>query len=112
MRKGKLITAEELDFINSAILRSKTIYAAPEAATYLGIALSSLYKLTSAGVLQFSKPGGKLMFFQREILDEYLLRNVTKAKSQAEIAEEMARIRERKKNIEAAADNYISLTKK
>ena len=34
---------------------------------YLGYAKSYVYKLTSSGILPYSKPNGKSIFFDREI---------------------------------------------
>ena len=45
------------------------------AAEYLGIAKGSLRNLAGAGKVTFYKPGGKLLFFNREDLDAYAYRN-------------------------------------
>lgn len=42
---------------------------------YLGYAKSYVYKLTSAGILPFSKPNGKSIFFDREKLEAWMLSN-------------------------------------
>jgi len=36
-----------------------------------------MYKLTSAGILPFSKPNGKSIFFDREKLEAWMLSNVS-----------------------------------
>lgn len=46
-----------------------------EAAKYLELSHSHLYKLTSAGNIPFYKPNGKKLYFNRLELDEWLLRN-------------------------------------
>jgi excisionase family DNA binding protein len=46
-----------------------------EAAKYLELSHSHLYKLTSAGNIPFYKPNGKKLYFNRAELDEWLLRN-------------------------------------
>ena len=46
-----------------------------EACTYLELSQSHLYKLTSAGTIPHYKPNGKKLYFDREELDQWLLRN-------------------------------------
>jgi len=46
-----------------------------EAATYLGLSRSSLYKITANRKLRHFKPSGKLIFFNVSDLDEFLMRN-------------------------------------
>lgn len=43
-----------------------------EAAEYLGIKVSYLYKLMMRRVIPYYKPGGKLCYFDREDLDKWL----------------------------------------
>lgn len=52
---------------------------------YLGYAKSYVYKLTSAGILPFSKPHGKKIFFDREKLEEWMLSNPSKSHVDKEI---------------------------
>jgi excisionase family DNA binding protein len=58
-------------------IHQKRILTLPEACRFLGISESYCYKLTSAGVLPFSKPNGKTIFFEREKLEEWALNNAT-----------------------------------
>lgn len=46
-----------------------------EAAKYLELSHSHLYKLTSASTIPFYKPNGKKLYFSRAELDLWLLRN-------------------------------------
>lgn len=46
-----------------------------EAAAYLGISKSYLYKLTSQARIPHYKPEGKKVYFEKSELDEWLLRN-------------------------------------
>ena len=57
-----------------------------EAASYLSVSLSHLYKLTSRHEITFYRPTGKLMYFQRKDLDAFILRN--KIRSSEEIKAE------------------------
>ena len=42
---------------------------------YLGYAKSYVYKLTSGGILPYSKPNGKTIFFDRVRLEAWMLSN-------------------------------------
>jgi excisionase family DNA binding protein len=55
---------------------------------YLGYAKSYVYKLTSAGILPFSKPNGKSIFFDREKLEAWMLSNpkISRAENQIQAA--------------------------
>ncbi len=52
---------------------------------YLGYSKSYVYKMTSAGILPFSKPNGKSIFFERQKLEEWMLSNVHTSRAQKEI---------------------------
>lgn len=60
-----------------------------EAAKYLGLRPSYLYKLMMRRAIPYYKPNGKLCFFAREDLDAWLRR--VRVKSQDEIDSEAAR---------------------
>ena len=58
---------KELDKKLDALLENgKGVLTLPEAADYLGLSKSYLYKLTSKKILPHSKPLGKKLFFKRE----------------------------------------------
>ena len=46
-----------------------------EGCQYLQVSPSYLYKRTSTNQIPHSKPGGKLIYFTRKDLDEWILRN-------------------------------------
>lgn len=60
-----------------------------EAARYLGVKPSYLYKMMMRRAIPYYKPGGKLCFFAKEDLDAWLKR--IRVKSQDEIDSEAAR---------------------
>lgn len=71
------MTDEEIKKLAAAIgqnmqLYHKEILNTDEAARYLGIEKSYLYKLTSARAIPHYKPTGKLCYFKRTELDEWL----------------------------------------
>lgn len=53
---------------------------------YLGFKKSYMYKLTSAGILPYSKPNGKAIFFDREKLEEFMLSNAKPGKKERDIS--------------------------
>jgi len=52
---------------------------------YLGYKKSYVYKLTSAGILPYSKPNGKSIFFDREKLEAWMLSNAKSSSAEKQI---------------------------
>jgi len=75
---------EKLNRIESLLLGSKRVLTLEEACDYTGISRSYLYKLTSAGIIPHSKPNGKMIFFDINRLNEWLLQNDRKSKGEIE----------------------------
>ena len=48
-----------------------------EAANYLGLQKSVLYKMTSDKTISFYKPNGKMIYFERGVVDEWVRQNPT-----------------------------------
>ncbi len=71
------IVIEKLDSIQRMLteqnLLKKEVLSFNEAAIYLELSHSHLYKLTSNGTLPFYKPNGKKIYFRRDELDQWLL---------------------------------------
>lgn len=57
------------------LITSKAVLTASEAAAYLGISLSSLYKMTMRKQIPHSKPNGKMCYFNRLELEAWLMSN-------------------------------------
>lgn len=55
-----------------------------EASIYMELSHSHMYKLTSNGHIPFYKPTGKKLYFKREELDTWLLRNRSASKAEVE----------------------------
>ena len=66
----------------------KEVLSFNEAAIYLEVSHSHLYKMTSTGIVPSYKPNGKKLYFNRKELDSWLLSN--KQFSQQEIEQEAA----------------------
>lgn len=75
----KIKLEEKLDRIESLLLGSKKVLTMEEACDYTGISRSYLYKLTSRGEIPYSKPNGKIIFFDIDKLNEWLLQNSRKS---------------------------------
>ena len=67
-----------MDFLKNKVLTLK------QACQYLGYKRSYVYKLTSSGILPFSKPNGKCIFFEREKLEEWMLSNANSSLEEKE----------------------------
>jgi excisionase family DNA binding protein len=64
------------DLISANIIHcKKEVLTSEETARYLGISKSYLYKLTMRQEIPFYKPMGKMCYFKRDELEEWLLRN-------------------------------------
>lgn len=77
---------ERFNRLEKLLAGQKEVLTFNEACDYTGISRSYLYKLTSSGKIPHSKPNGKMLFFEKRKLIEWLLQN--KRKSQDEIEAE------------------------
>lgn len=66
---------ERLDRLERLLTAHKEVLTFEETCVYTGISRSYLYKLTSAGNIPHSKPNGKLIFFEKKKLNDWLLQN-------------------------------------
>lgn len=62
---------DELDLLKS----QKEILNIQELCAYTGLSKNYVYKLTAAGALPHSKPFGKLIFFRKKDIDDFMLKN-------------------------------------
>lgn len=69
---------ERLDRLERLLIANKEVLTFEETCDYTGISRSYLYKLTSAGHIPHSKPNGKLIFFERKKIVDWLLQNERK----------------------------------
>lgn len=56
-------------------LSQKAVLTSQEAAAYLGISRSKLYKMTCAKEIPHYKPNGKMNYFERAEIEAWALRN-------------------------------------
>lgn len=64
-----------LEEINNNLFLQKSVLSFDEACKYCCISKSKMYKHTSSSNIPNYKPEGKLIYFKREELDQWLLRN-------------------------------------
>jgi excisionase family DNA binding protein len=73
--------------IQDIILSQKAVLNFSQAVDYLGMRPSYLYKLTSTHQIPYYKPNGKLIYFSREELDQWLMQNRVATKQEKEQAQ-------------------------
>lgn len=61
--------------IKSTVLCTKEVLTSDEAARYMGVSKSYLYKLTMRKEIPHYKPVGKICYFNRHELEEWLQNN-------------------------------------
>jgi len=63
---------------------NKNVLSFEEASTFLNLSKSYLYKLTSGGLIPHYKPQGKMLYFEREQLENWLRQNPVRTQAQVE----------------------------
>ena len=66
------------DIASKSIICTKEVLTSDEASQYMGVSKSYLYKLTMRGEIPHFKPMGKMCYFNRKELEEWLQRNRVK----------------------------------
>ena len=66
---------ERVTLLENTIFTTKRVFTFQEACMYIGVSESMLYKLTSSKEIPHYKPRGKMVYFAKEELDEWLLQN-------------------------------------
>ena len=84
---------KQLDRIEAAALSQKNVLTFEEAARYIGVSKSDLYKKTSTRTIPHFKPRGKMVYFDRVQLENYLKQNPVQTTDE----------------IEAKAQTYVTL---
>jgi len=75
---------ERLDRLEKLLIANKEVLTFEETCDYTGISRSYLYKLTSSGNIPHSKPNGKMIFFEKKKLIDWLLQNMRKSNAEIE----------------------------
>ena len=85
---------KKVNGIEFYLLNNKAVLTFDEASSYTGLSKSYMYKLTSNRKVPCYKPHGKMIYFDRQQLDEWLLKNQARAEE-----------------IENEASTYVTLNK-
>lgn len=66
---------KRLEMLEESFYSTKKVFTFQEACVYIGVSESMLYKLTANKEIPHYKPRGKMVYFAKEELDEWLLQN-------------------------------------
>jgi len=77
---------QKIDILTNAVLSNKQTLSIEEAAIYTALSVSYLYKLTSTQQIPHFKPRGKIIYFDRLELDEWLRQNRVKTTDEIQAA--------------------------
>lgn len=82
MESIKLIL-EKLDYLEQLIINErKEILSVEELEKYTGFKRSYIYHLVHFNKIPYSKPNGKYLFFQKEEIDNWLMKNKSLSEQQ------------------------------
>ncbi len=70
----KLLEIEAL--VKKQYVLNKELLLLGEAAEYLGISDSAMYKLKRKNLIPFSQPGGKIIYFKRVDIESWVLNSI------------------------------------
>lgn len=86
LRKAVDGLKQEVEKVKNLVYAAKEVLNLEEAAMFLGISKSSLYKMTHNQVIPYFKPNNKMVYFEKAELLKWLRQNPVA--SQAQISEE------------------------
>lgn len=75
---------QRITIIENVLFAGKEVLTLEEAAVFMGVSRSTLYKMTHNNVLPFYRPNGKLIFFEKSVLLEWMRKNQVLSKEQIE----------------------------
>ena len=77
---------ERVSELEQMVFMAKNVFSFDEASKFLNLSKSYLYKLTSGNLIPHYKQQGKMLYFEKEQLEEWLRQNPIK--TQVQIARE------------------------
>lgn len=75
---------KRLEKIENLLIRQKNVFTFDECCRYTGISKTYMYKLTCTNKIPHFKPHGKTIYFSKEEIDKWLLKNPIKTTEQIE----------------------------
>ena len=79
-------TQRKLDEILAHLKGEKQVMNLDQLCAYTGLSKSFIYKKTSENLIPYFRPTGKILFFEKSLIDDWILRN--RVKTQDEIKAE------------------------
>ena len=68
---------KSIEDLEKYYIGAKKCLTLQEAANYLGLQRCVLYKMTSDKTIRFFKPNGKMIYFEKDVLDDWVRQNPT-----------------------------------
>jgi excisionase family DNA binding protein len=90
-----LLNDEQIELLEKifkkAQVQYKNILTIADAAEFMGLSMSYMYKLTHWNKIPYYKPSGKVIYFKRSDLEEWMLQNrsTTQGEIEAIVDEEL-----------------------
>lgn len=75
---------KRITVLENILFTGKEVLTLEEAAIFMGISRSTLYKMTHTNALPFYRPNGKLIYFEKSVLLEWMRTNQVASKEQIE----------------------------
>lgn len=75
---------EEVNSLKENLAFNKSTFNVKDFSAYSGIKESYIYKIVGQELIKYSKPNGKMLFFNKSDIDRFLLQNPIKPKSEIE----------------------------
>ena len=73
---------ERIEELENLVYLTKNVLSFEEACKFLNLSKSYLYKLTSTGSIPHYKPQGKMIYFEKDMLEAWLRQNPVKTQGQ------------------------------
>lgn len=73
---------ERIEELENLVYLNKNMLSFEEACKFTNLSKSYLYKLTSASLIPHYKPMGKMIYFEKSVLEEWLRQNPVKTQAQ------------------------------
>ena len=73
---------ERVSELEQMVFTVKNVFSFDEASKFLNLSKSYLYKLTSGNLIPHYKPQGKMLYFDKEELENWLRQNPVKTEMQ------------------------------
>ena len=84
---------QRVTLLENVVFVSKDVLTLEEASMFLGLSRSALYKMTHNNVIPFFRPNGKMIYFEKSELLEWI--RAHRVASKAEIAERANQVMQR-----------------